>query len=158
MSASTRGRRGPRPSQATSDATSELLEQPDTSQEQQPQGQRAAFVEIKDRRLSFNEVYRYGRATYLGLLPIAKMKNLTQLAIDTAEPLVFIDAQAAAMEEAVDVGDPIPEFPAQGDAGAPLHRAVCPTRKEHADVQTWRIRHRTKKDCVCHVCGATWVQ
>ena len=144
MTASTKARRGPRPSQIANDAASEQSVQEDESGGRQPQESRPTDSQA-ERRLSFNEVYRYGRATHLGILPIAKMKKLTQLAMERSEPLEFMDAQAVAMEEAIDVDDPIPEFPVQSAAGAPSQRAVCPTREEHADVQTWRIRHRTKK-------------
>ena len=157
MTASTKGRRGPRPSKVTTGKARGPGDQSVEPQDHQLQEQQVT-IEPEERRLSFNEVYRYGRATYLGLLPIVKMKRLTQVAMDDEEPLAFIDAQAAAMEYAIDAGDPIPEFPVREAAGGPSHRAVCPTRKEHADVHTWRIRPRNKKDCVCHVCGATWVQ
>ena len=156
MTASMKGRRGPRPSHGTAERHGEVAateEQPDCFPEQPPAGEKK-----EKRRLSFNEVYRHGRATHLGLLPLAKMKKLTATAMDEPEPLAFIDAQAAAMEEAVEANDATPEFPVSGAIGQPKHRAVCTTRKEHADVHTWRIRNRNKKDCVCHVCGATWVQ
>ena len=113
------------------------------------------------KRLSFNEVYRYGQGTVLGTLPRKKVKGLAAVAHQTNDPLGFMDAHAAAVETLVAQSHGIPEFPFTEDLLTdvqPKYRAICPTNNEHQDVQLYRIRPKNRKDCVCHVCGTSWVQ
>jgi len=104
------------------------------------------------------ELTLYVQHSNLGVVVKSIRERLVESALCQDDPMGFLEAQAAAVEAALDAYKDPPSLPVDGAIGRPQRPLPpCPSSPRHKDIHCWCTAAGQRRRYICNDCGAEWM-
>lgn len=102
------------------------------------------------------DLTRFVEHSDIGIVVKKIRMRLVEFAMTKDDPMRFLEAQAAAVQEALDAGKDPPELPVKDATGSPRPMPACPTSQRHRDIHCWCLAAGRRRRYICNDCGTEW--